>query len=157
MCISAIIGIASVAASAAGTILSYNASQKSADIEERKMELEADRHRRQAYRNMLRAQADSESAGASAGALASSGPMGGINQAANSGAQSIRDTNQNEQLSHEQYSARRQEALGGMVSGIGSGLGSLGNAFVKNQDAITRIGRTGNKNRWATVPSIWEN
>lgn len=156
MCISAILGAASVAIGAVGTVLSYNASKKAADIEERKMELESDRHRRQAYRDMLRSQAASESAGAQAGALSGSGVLGGINQAANSGYQSIRDTNQNEQLSHEGFSASRQQALGGTLQSLGNGLGSLGGAFVKNQEPITRVGRAFASNNWGSTPSIFK-
>ena len=155
MCISAVLGAIGVGVTAVGTVMQYQASMKNADIEETRMELEAQRHKRIQYREMLRSQAQAETAGASAGALSSSGVMGGINQAANAGFQSIRDTNQNEQLGHQQFAAKRQEALGGTVASLCGGLSSLGNQFVKNQETITRIGRTGVNNKWAYTPSLW--
>jgi len=147
---------AGVGLSAFGTITSYQASKKQADIQEQQMALEADRHRRSAYRDMLRSQAMSEVAGANAGALGGSGVMGGLNQAANSGLQSIRDTNQNEQLSHQSFGASRQQALGGSMQSLGSGLSSLGGAFVKNQEVITRVGRASAGSGWGSAPSIFK-
>lgn len=166
MCISALLGLSAASVSAgaavvgtgvslAGTIMSKQAADKQADAQERQMQLDADRHRRAAYRDMIRSQAMTEVAGASSGAMGGSGVMGGLSQAANSGLQSQRDTNQNQQLGEAQFSAQRQASTGQMLSGIGSGISSLGSAVVKAQAPLKRIGQvsaSGQRNIWG-----WDN
>lgn len=154
MCISLMLGLLGTAVSAYGTVAQVNASKDMAKTEEAKMNVEADRHKRSAYRSMIRNQAQSESAASQSGALGGSGIMGGLAQAANSGMQSIRDTTQDQIFYRQQAKAQEDMANGQMWSGAGAGISSLGNQFVKNQEAISRIGQTssaGKKNQWGTI------
>ena len=138
--ISSIIAAAGLAISAAGTVAAVSEQQKSAKlqkqsiaVQQNQMELEAGRSRRQVYRDMLKAQAMSESTAAAQGGLASSALEGGISQAANSGFQSTRDINQNADNARQMFSLKQQSIGIGQNSsllyGIGKGVTSLAGMF----------------------------
>lgn len=129
-----------VAVSAAGTVAAISEQQKSAKLQKQAIqiqrdqsELEAGRSRRQTYRDMLKAQAQSETSAAAQGGLASSSLQGGLAQAANSGFQSGRDINQNQINANRMFDVRTASVGIGNTSnalfGISKGLTSLGGIF----------------------------
>lgn len=139
-----------VAAGIAGTVMNYQAQKRQAalqnrqiDVQEEGAKIEAARQRRQIFRDVLRAQATSESTAAAGNATEGSGLAGGLMQAANSGAQSTRDVNQNLGMALNLSSLQKQslntgQAEAGLVSGLGSGLQSIGSTLTKNQTQIQR-------------------
>lgn len=141
-----------LAVSAAGTVAGIKQGQEAAksqkqamDIQQRQNEVEAQRGRRQIYRDMLAAQAKSEAAAANQGGLASSALAGGLSQAANSGAQSQADLNQNLATSNALYQNKRSQIGSGQtaqtLNAIGGGLTSLGQSnLIKNVGSIFKIG-----------------
>lgn len=132
----AILGGLSLAVTAAGTVAAISEQQKSnkmqkqaIDIQRNQAELEAGRQRRQVYRDMLKAQATSETNAAASGGLASSSLQGGLAQATNSGFQSTRDINENQINANRMFDVKRASVGIGQTSnilmGIGKGLSSL--------------------------------
>lgn len=145
--ISTLIAAAGLAVTAAGTAAAYSEQQKSNKIQKQALqvqqnqaEIEAGRSRRQTYRDMLKAQATSETNAAAQGGLASSALEGGIAQAANSGLQSTRDTNQNLDTAKQLYSLKSQSIGIGQNSnllyGIGKGMSSLSGIFSGIKPAV---------------------
>lgn len=151
--VSTIIAGIGLGVSAAGTVAGIagqqaqaSAQKKAIGAQERQADLEQGRQRRQVYRDMLKAQAMTEVAGAGSGALGSSAVGGGLAQAANSGAQSQRDINQNAELGAIGFSAQRQAAgamgTANMLRDIGGGLTSLGgSSFIRSLPPLTKLGR----------------
>lgn len=140
-----------LAVSAAGTVAGIQQGQAQAksakaamDIQQRQNEVEAQRGRRQIYRDMLAAQAKSEAAAANQGGLAGSALQGGLNQAANSGTQSQADLNQNLATSTALYQNKRSQVGSGntaqALSSIGGGLTTLGQSnLIKNIGTLFKI------------------
>jgi hypothetical protein len=131
-----VLGGLSLAVTAAGTAASIAEQQKSnkmqkqaIEIQRNQADLEAGRSRRQVYRDMLKAQASSETNAAASGGLASSSLQGGLAQATNSGFQSTRDINQNQQNANRMFDVKSASVGIGQTSnilnGIGKGLSSL--------------------------------
>lgn len=131
---------AGLAVSAAGTAAAYSEQQKSnkmqrqaIEVQRAQADLEAGRSRRQVYRDALKAQAASETNAASSGGLASSSLAGGLAQSANTGLQSARDINQNQQNANSLFDLKSASVgLGqnsNLLYGIGKGLSSLGGLF----------------------------
>lgn len=140
MGIATAIAAASVAIGAIGTAVSYSEQQKSnklqkqaIQVQQRQADIEAGRSRRQIYRDMMKAQSQSEVSAAAQGGLASSSLAGGISQAANSAMQSGRDTNQNLDTTTQLNQLKSQSIglgqTGQLISGISRGLGSLSGVF----------------------------
>lgn len=140
MALATAIAAASVVVGAIGTAVSYSEQQKSnklqkraIEVQQRQTEIEAGRSRRQIYRDMMKAQSQSEVSAAAQGGLASSSLAGGISQAANSGLQSGRDVNQNLDTTTQLNQLKSQSIglgqTGQLLSGISRGLSSLSGAF----------------------------
>lgn len=133
---SIILGAASLAVTAAGTAAAYSEQQRSNKLQSRAIEvqrnqaeIEAGRQRRQVYRDMLKAQATSEASAAAQGGLASSALAGGLSQAANTGLQSGRDTNQNLSTANQLFDLRRASIgigqTSSLLNNVGRGMSSL--------------------------------
>jgi predicted ribosomally synthesized peptide with SipW-like signal peptide len=133
---STIIGAAGLALSAAGTVAAFSEQQKSnklqaraIEVQRNQAEIEAGRARRQVYRDMLKAQAQSEASAAAQGGLASSALAGGLSQAANSGLQSGRDINQNLNSANQLFDLKKSSIGIGQTSSLlnnaGRGMSSL--------------------------------
>lgn len=138
--ISTIIAAAGLAVTAAGTAASVMEQQKSGklqkqaiQVQQNQAEIEAGRSRRSIYRDMVKAQAMSETNAAAQGGLVSSALEGGLAQAANTGLQSGRDTNQNLSTANQLFNLKSQSVGIGQTSnllyGIGRGMSSLSGTF----------------------------
>jgi len=138
--LSTIIMAAGLAVSTAGTVSAISESNRSNKLQKQSLELqrnqaeiEAGRSRRQAYRDMLKAQSVSETNAAVSGGSVSSSLEGGIAQAANSGLQSTRDINQNLDNANQMFDLKRSSIGIGSTSqalfGIGKNMSSLGSFF----------------------------
>lgn len=148
----ALAGLGAVA-TAAGAVASYAGQQQAAGAQkkalaaqEQQANLEQSRQRRQVFRDMLKAQAMTEVAGAGSGAMGSSAVAGGLATASNSFLQSTRDLNQNSELGAASFAAQRSAVgagnMGSLLGNIGSGLSSLSNSsFIRNLPPMTRMGK----------------
>ena len=123
-----------------GNIQASAASKEAEDIRRRQMFQNAQRERRTAVRNAMRAQAQTNTAGMAQGALEGSGVGGGLAQASGGLAQSIGDTNINQTLGNQMFQANAQFSQGRMISAIGTGASGLGRQLVSDAPAIGRIG-----------------
>jgi predicted ribosomally synthesized peptide with SipW-like signal peptide len=134
--VSTIIGAAGLAISAAGTAAAFSEQQKSnklqaraIEVQRNQAEIEAGRARRQVYRDMLKAQAQSETSAAAQGGLASSALAGGLSQASNTAMQSGRDTNQNLSTANQLFDLRRSSIgigqTSSLLNNVGRGVSSL--------------------------------
>ena len=123
-----------------------SAQKRASALQERQAEVEAARGRRQAYRDMLKAQAMSETAAAAKGASLSSSLEGGLAQAANSGFQNISQINENLDYSKKLNKIKTSALTSGtglFASGakeIGSGLVSLGSSSLFNSGTLFKLG-----------------
>lgn len=138
--VTTILSAAGLAITAAGTAASISEQAKSSklqkqaiEVQRNQAEIEAGRSRREVYRNMLKAQAQSETSAAAQGGLASSSLQGGLSQAANSGFQSARDTNQNLSTANQLFNLKSASVGIGQTSnilmGLGKGVSSLAGIF----------------------------
>ncbi len=131
-----------LATAAAGSVVQYSAqnraaarserlSQASQDLQNRQIAVQEQRQKRQAYRDMLKAQAVSEANAGAQGGLASSALSGGLAQAANSFGQTNLNITENANFQREgaALSAANQrtrvDQSGSLISSIGNGISSL--------------------------------
>jgi len=160
MALTTALAVASVAATAAGTVASYSAQKQQTEIAQKQIraqsqgaKIEAARQRRQAYRDMLRAQAASEVSAAAGGATEGSGLAGGLAQAANSNKQTQTGintelaTNLNmARMQGAMLDARQNEADGRFITSIGESLGSFNKTLVNSAPELKRV--TGSSLDW---------
>lgn len=161
MCISAIIAAVGVAASIAGTAVSYRASQQQVKAQkqlvaaqqsaensrQQQMNLDATRKKREIIRQAQVARAAAVSTANAQGAGDTSALAGAEGAISGQSGVNYLGVAQNQQIGNDIFSAnasagaaRMKEADAGGLSGLGSGLGSLGGALVKNSGTIARIG-----------------
>jgi len=136
-----------LAASAAGSYMSYKGSQQTAkattqaeNARQRSMNLDAARRRRALVRDMLSANA-TNTAMATAGGTATSSLAGGMyGSVMGQGGNNMLGVSQNQQLGNEIFSANAQARSGSTMAATGNGLQSLGGAIVQNRETIGRVG-----------------
>lgn len=152
---SSIIAGVGLAAGLAGTAVQYvgqkqaqKGAEKAERLREAQMNLDNQRSRRQIIRQAVSARAASLSGATAQGAQDSSGLVGGQQQITSEAGQSILSNRQNQQLGQGMFSANRQISAGNSLASAGSGISSLGGAFVQNSETIGRIGNyfTGRQN-----------
>lgn len=104
------------------------------------MELESTRQRRQIVRQAVIARSDALSAATSQGAAAGSGLQGGYGQIGGEAGGAAVAVEDNRFLGRAMFKANRQLSRAQTMSSIGSGISSLSDALVKNQNEIGRVG-----------------
>lgn len=145
--ISTIIAGVGIAASVAGTAVSYmgqrsavKASERAEAIRKRQMDLEAQRERRSAVRQSILARAQTLTAGTQMGAGAGSGVAGGLGSLSSQLAGNIRNINQGQQLGTQMFGANADMARGQGMASMGAGISSLGGTLVNNAGTFGRVG-----------------
>lgn len=145
--ISTLIAGAGLALGAAGAAVQYagqrkaqKGAQRAEQLREAQMNLENARQQRQIARQVAVARAQAISAAASQGAQESSGLAGGLGQIQGQGGSASLASNQNTALGGQMFGANRMISAGQSQASLGSGLSSLGGAFVNNSETIGRIG-----------------
>lgn len=142
-------GIAGQFQQAAGARKAQNAQKRQEVLRMKQMELDADRKRRETIRQQQIARAEALAATTAQGASAegSSALAGATGTIAGQAGRNIQEVNSNLEMGRFMFQAKGDEARGnamaargGTVSNIGTGMQSLGNQLVKNQETIRRIG-----------------
>lgn len=124
----------------AGQAQASAATQKAEQIRKKAANLDVLRKRREAIRNAQFAQAQAEVAATNQGAQFGSvlpGAEAGIQGQLNYNEKSI---GQDKQIGNKLAGTNAQRAQGDAVSGIGSGIASLGGQVVNNAQTIGRVG-----------------
>lgn len=118
-------------------------------IRQQQMSLESMRRKREIIRNSQVASAQATASANAQGAGESSGLASALSTVSSRAAGATLATSQNEELGNSMFASNsRMASLQGdraqseMISGMGSGLGSLGGALVKNAPEINKIGTT---------------
>lgn len=123
-----------------GNIVQAQASREAEAIRMQQMRITADRERRQTIRNAMQARSNAVSAGVAQGAFEGSGLAGGVAQVTSDSAQRVGDSNVNENLGAQLFSANAALSQGRSISGIGGGLGTFGGVLASKANALGRIG-----------------
>lgn len=158
--LTSVLAAASVAATAAGTAVAYNAQQQQQEIAQKQIKaqaqgakIEAARQRRESYRAMLRAQAASEVSAAAGGATEGSGLAGGLAQASNSNRQTQAGVNlqlgttlNEARMQQAALGAKQNEAQGQFITSVGNTIGKLNSTLVDSAPALKRV--TGSSLDW---------
>lgn len=144
-----------LAASVGGTIMQASAQSKMAKAQkeasdraenarEAQMRLDADRRRRQAFRESLLARATALTVGTAQGASQGSGVAGGMAQAVATGLQNQNTITNAEILGGEIFAANRQYAAatarGQSRIAWGGALSAFGSAMMSNAGTLGRLG-----------------
>lgn len=139
------LGVAAVGAGvqAYGTMQQSEASQKAEKLRNRQMNLDAQRKRREAIRQMILNQAQAKSNAAVQGvAQGDSAVQGAIGQQANSAAQNTTAINQSQQIGQGIFNANKDYAGGQVTSAWGQNITSVGASMMGNSETISRVGAT---------------
>ncbi len=134
------LGLAGTGFQVIGQFKAQAAAKRAEALREQQMKLDATRQRRQIIREAIVARGQAVSNASNQGALGGSGIQGGIAQITNRANQAIVGVNQNEKIGSQIFDANADIASGQTISSIGSGLSSLGGAFVDNQQTIGKLG-----------------
>jgi hypothetical protein len=143
MAVGAIFSLVGIGMQVYGQIAQANALKRQTALQEKQMNLEADRQRRDIIRNAIMARAIAQTNAANQGALFGSGLQGGYGQIAGRSGNQIVATNQNQEIGQGIFKAQRQYYNASIISSFGSGLSSLGNMFMQNAGTINRVSSVG--------------
>lgn len=136
------LSLAGTAAGVVGSVMQYKGAQKAEKARQGQMREEANRARREQIRLAQVNRAKATAAAFNQGAEGTSALVGAQSAIANTGARNVNAINADEKFNNQIFSANRQIAKGSLVSGLGSGLQSLGGAIGSNAGTITRIGNS---------------
>ncbi len=134
------LGIAGTGFQVMGQFKAQAAAKRAEALREQQMKLDATRQRRQIIREGIVARANAVSNATNQGAQGGSGLQGGIAQITSRANQGLVGVAQNEAIGSAMFDANADIASGQTLSSIGSGLSSLGGAFVDNQQTIGKLG-----------------
>ena len=116
------------------------AAQDAEDARKKQMNLDAMRTRRQAMRESLRDRAIIQARATSQGAGEGSGVAGGIAQSAGDFGNTFMQTNQNQQIGSQIFSANARQAQASTMGSAFAGLSSLAGSLMKAAPTINRVG-----------------
>lgn len=123
------------------------AQQKSEAAREQGMKLDAQRKQREMVRQGILARSQALTSSSNQGAQFSSGAAGAQAGATQQTAYNVLGVNEQTQLgeqifdyNRQGFAAKRAQADAGTVGAVGSGLGSLGGALMKNVGNISKVG-----------------
>lgn len=143
----AVAGLAAAASAAGGVIGTVSqlkvaqAQKKQIRAQKKQLNLEAKRKQREIIRRSQIARAESESTAVAQGAENTSAFEGGQANITGVAAQGVQASRQNRQTGAAILSAQSQAASAQALGGFGSGLSSLGQILLKNQNTISRLGQ----------------
>lgn len=122
------------------------AAQDAEDARKKQMNLDAMRTRRQAMREALRDRAISQARATAQGASEGSGVAGGQAEIMGNFGNTFMQTNQNQQIGSQIFSANARQAQAQTIGSAFSGLSSLAGSLMKAAPTINRVGNyvTGN-------------
>lgn len=138
--IAAAFSIAGSVAGMAGSFMQFKGQEKAEELRKNQMKLEATRARREQVRKVQVDSAKAKAAAWNQGAGTSSALSGGVAQIQNQGNRNVVAISQDEDIGEGMFKANQQIARGGLVSSLGSGISSLGNAVANNAGTLTRLG-----------------
>lgn len=155
----------STAATVVGTIGSTvmglqqaSAMQDAEDARKKQMNLDAMRTRRQAMREALRDRAVAQARATAQGASEGSGVQGGQAEIMGNFGNTFMQTNQNQQIGNQIFSANARAAQAGTMASAFSGLSSLAGSLMKAAPTINRVGNyatgTDPYNQVYTAPNV---
>lgn len=120
------------------------ASQRAEDARQQQMSLDADRRRRQAFRESLLARSTALTVGTAQNASQGSGVAGGMAQATATGYQNQQTINSAENIGGRIFQANRDYAAvtaqGQSRMAFAGAMSSVGNALMSNAGTINRLG-----------------
>lgn len=134
------VGVAGTAVQVIGANQQAAAAKRAEDLRERQMNLEAQRQRRQAIRNALRARSIALTSATSQNAEGGSGLQGGFAQIGQQLGSNLQGINQSTEIGAGIFQANRDSAGASSLVSFGSGLSSLGGALVQNSETLGRVG-----------------
>ena len=147
MAIGTALAAISTAATVVGTVGSTvmglqqaQAQQDAEDARKKQMNLDAMRTRRQAMREALRDRAIAQSRATAQGASEGSGIAGGQAEIMGNFGNTFMQTNQNQQIGNQIFSANARAAQAGTMASAFSGLSSLAGSLMKAAPTINRVG-----------------
>ncbi len=124
-----------------GQVKAEKAADKSEQLREQQMNLDAQRKRRQAIREMIINRSIAVSNGVNQGASTNdSSIIGSQSQQTNSAAQNLVATTQSQGIGHGLFKANAEYAAGQGVANLGGNISGFGGQVVQNSEMISRVG-----------------
>lgn len=144
--VTSIIAAVGVAVAAGGAYMQYEGQKDAASaqraqnaLNERRTNLEANRKKRELYRQTMITRAQSLATSTNQGAGGSSAQGGATGDIFNAGQYNVAGVNQGQDFSRQNVGLNNAIGSAGTMASMGSGMSSLGGSIINNAQVISRV------------------